>query len=86
MTRAASLAKLVQSMRRFASSFFGALLLHLTILLALATEIRQIGEEIAIIYIVFSLLASMCFALIISTGTKGGLIPRFWYGVSLPAI
>lgn len=72
--------------RRFASSLFGALLLHLTILFALAGYISTATEAAVFLYLAIAPLVSTLFALIISTGRKGGLIRRFWYGISLPAI
>ena len=72
--------------QRLGASLFGSALLHLSILIVFSAVESPPSNEFIIVYFVFAGTVSSIFSLIISTGKKGGLIRRFWYGVTLPII
>ena len=71
---------------RLAASFFGSFLLHLAVLIALGSHLPTLGENLLLAWLAFTIVVSTLFTLVIATGRKGGLIRRFWYGLSLPAV
>lgn len=73
--------------QRLIASFFGSLLFHISlIVLAIYDTPTWVSGSAFLIVLVFILILSFVFGSLISTGSKGGLIRRFWYGVSLPAV
>ena len=73
--------------QRLGAAFFGSLLFHATlILLAGAKGNFLLSDEWYYSSALLFFMISVIFGLIISTGKKGGLIRRFWYGVSLPGV
>ena len=72
---------------RFFAAYFGCFLQHITIFtVVIVANKNPLSDVFYIELLIFSLFVSLIFALIISTGTKGGLIRRFWYGISLPIV
>ena len=72
--------------KRFYASFFGSVLFHLALLFMAARMLEWLSTEAYLLCILFIVVVSVFIALIVSTGNKGGLIRRFWYGVTLPAV
>lgn len=73
--------------QRFWASFFGSALLHLSLLIVLSSAVETSpSDEFILAYLAFTGIVSSIFARIVSTGKKGGLIRRFWYGVTLPIV
>ena len=72
---------------RFGASFTGSLFQHSAIFLVLiGSKESMFNFTLFFDTLIFSFFVSLIYALIISSGTKGGLIRRFWYGISLPTI
>lgn len=72
--------------KRFYASFFGSVLFHLTLLVMAARALTWLSTDVFLLCVLFIVVVSAFIALIVSTGNKGGLIRRFWYGVTLPAV
>ena len=73
--------------KRFYASFFGSVLFHLALLVMAARMLQQWPSTQAYLSsFLFIVVVSAFIAFIVSTGNKGGLIRRFWYGVTLPAV
>ena len=47
---------------------------------------QWLSTEAYLLCVLFIVFVSAFIAFIVSTGNKGGLIRRFWYGVTLPAV
>ena len=72
---------------RLFASFYGSFLFHFALIVAVPVRLSiQPSETLILVSLPLFFILSLLFGLIISTGTKGGLIRRFWYGVTLPAI
>ena len=72
---------------RFGASFIGSMFQHTVIFFVLFGSNEPMFSFTLIFgTLIFSLFVSCIYAYIISSGTKGGLIRRFWYGISLPII
>ena len=73
--------------KRILASFFGASLFHFALFVVALNKQPNAPSDIFLwSFVVYVVIVSFLFALLISTGTKGGLIRRFWYGVILPAV
>lgn len=71
---------------RFFASLYGSLLLHVSLIVVALVRVSEPPDGTLILSVLpLSILLSFIFGIIISTGTKGGLIRRFWYGITLPA-
>ena len=72
---------------KFLASFYGSFLFHFVLLMLLMSRTKIVpAEDLIPLAGPLLFILSILFGLIISTGNKGGLIRRFWYGVTLPAI
>lgn len=72
---------------KFFASLYGSFLFHIALIVVAISRSSEPPNEILLLVVLpLSILLSCLFGIIISTGTKGGLIRRFWYGITLPAV